>query len=652
MVIALLPRSVISFPSLALQALALSCIALGADAAEHSTPAGEQEVRDLLQRYCVECHSAEKHKGDFDLLSVARTDAASHDAWEAVRNALAANDMPPSQKAQPTSTERDGLIEWIDRVLDGPGGETPNDPGWVTTHRLTRVEFNRTITDLLGVTGDHAESFPPDNAGGSGSFENQSDTLYVSPLLMERVLEVTLALVQKTSPERLHWTLPEKDKKGQVTPVTRRKAAEASLQSFLPRAWRRPVPRGEVQALLKIYDRAVKRSIAHDDALRLTFAASLSSPHFLFRIESTRVGHVATALSPHDLANRLSYFLWSTMPDDVLFQAAEDGSLTRPEVIAAQVARMLADPKSEILVRNFMGQWLGTDALASGLGPDPKLIRGYTTSLRDAMMREPTAFLQQLLTRNGPLTDLIDCDYVYVNGELAHHYGLSGASGDRFTRVAITGGQRGGLVTMAGVLAITSRPARTSPVLRGKWILEELLSYPPPPPPPNVPPLPEAEDGKPNVGPLRLRLERHRDDPNCKSCHERIDPLGFGLENFDEIGRWRTRGDLGEALDTTGTMPSGESFDGPQQLKRLLHARRDRIMQTVIERMLVYALGRQIARYDRTTIRQIARTLSAEEFRAQTLIREVALSLPFRFSRTPNVMPAPTARVATPGVSP
>ncbi len=614
--------------------LVLALLAVHITAVEAPTLAGEAAMRATIDRLCLECHSSEKKKGDFELAFVAKTDPTSHDAWDNVRNALASGDMPPHEKTQPSPSERDALVAWIDRVLDGPSGDTPSDPGWVTTRRLTRLEFNRTIADLLGIAGDHAESFPPDSAGGSGSFDNQADTLYVSPLLMERVLEVTLPLVEKTPRERLHWSDPEPDKKkGMVTAQTQRKAGEVSLIAFLPRAWRRPVAKAEVQSLLKVYDRAVKRSITHEDALRLTYAAALTAPHFLFRHEPLRPGNEVQALSPHELASRLSYFLWSTMPDDELFARADDGSLVKPEVLTAQVTRMLAHPKAEIMPRLFMGQWLGTEGLANGQGPDPKLVRGYSTALKQAMMQEPTEFFRQLLARNGPLTDLIDCDYVYVNDDLAELYGLSGASGDRFTRIAVSDGRRGGLVTMAGVLAMTSRPARTSPVLRGKWILQELLSYPPPPPPPNVAPLPESGEGKANVGPLRQRLERHRDDPNCRSCHQRIDPLGFGLENFDQIGRWRVRGDEGETLDTTGIMPSGESFDGPQQLKKLLKQRQERIIQTVVERMLMYALGRQLARYDRVTVRQILARLGSDQYGAQNLIREVALSLPFRYQR-------------------
>jgi hypothetical protein len=632
--------------------LARACLSLGAGAGgalmaiASSLVAADDagDPRSVMRKSCYDCHSSAKHKGDLDLEKLPSPGTSPDDdhVWENVRRALAEMEMPPPEKPQPSVADRDAAVSWIDRKLDGPNGDTPTDPGWVTIHRLTRTEYNRTIHDLLGVDGDPADAFPPDSAGGSGSFDNQADTLYVSPLMMERLLDVSLAVIEKAKPERLGWVAPEKDKKGEVTLMTRKKAVESTLAAFLPNAWRRPVATSEVAQLYRIYERAAKKNnVTHDDSLRLTLAAALTSPNFLFRIEESKPVKDAYPIGPYELASRLSYFLWSTMPDPALLTAAKDGSLKEPAGVAAQIKRMLADPKAAILAKQFMGQWLGTDDLAHGLGPDPKLVRGYDEALRAAMIEEPAAFMQGLLTGNGSLVDLIDCDYVYVNGELARHYELGGG-GTGFTKVPVPDGRRGGLVTMAGVLAITSRPARTSPVIRGKWILQELLSYPPPPPPPNVPALPEA-DGKANVGTLRQRLERHRTDPACNGCHQRIDPLGFGLENFDAIGRWRVRGDQGEPLDTVGTMPSGEKFDGPQQLKKLLMLRRDRVMTTVVERMLSYALGRPIERFDRSTVRQIVKHLAADGWKAQTLVSEIALSLPFRFKRNPTVAPVASA---------
>jgi hypothetical protein len=611
---------------------------------------GDEATRKLLSTSCLPCHSSAKHKGDLDLekpLASADLGTSDEHLWEDIRRVLSEQEMPPPAKPQPSLAERDRLISWIDRALDGPGGDVPSDPGSVTIHRLTHVEYDRTIHDLLGVDGDPAQAFPPDSAGGAGAFDNQADTLFVSPLLMERLLGLSLGLVAKADPAHLCTVEAEKNKQGQVTPQARRKAVEASLTAFLPRAWRRPVTAGEVQALYRVYERAARGNVAPADALQLAYAAALTSTEFLFRFEEAKSVAGAYPLGAYELANRLSYFLWSTMPDEALLAAAKSGALAMPEGIAAQVKRMLADPRARILASQFMGQWLGTADLATGQGPDPKLFEGYSDALRAAMIAEPAEFLQALLDHDGSVVDLIDCAYVYADATLAQHYGLTPGGGPGFTRIAVDDGRRGGLVTMAGVLAVTSRPSRTSPVMRGKWILQELLSYPPPPPPANVPALPEPSADKPNVGTLRERLERHRADPACANCHQRIDPLGFGLENFDALGRWRTQGDQGEALDTAGTLPNGETFSGPQQLKKLLMQHRDRIMTTLVERLLTYALGRPAQRGDRPSVRLVLAHLAADGWKARTLITEIALSLPFRAKRNPLVTPPAAAAPLT-----
>ena len=619
------------------------CLGLSLDAVENHQVSGE-----FLKQYCLSCHSTAKKKGDVDLenLPAPGVNADSDHRWDAIRQVLAEQEMPPSNKSQPTQPERDRIISWIDQLFDGPNGGLPTDPGWVSAHRLTRNEYNRTIQDLLGVGGNPADLFPAENDGGSGSFDNNSDTLYVSPLLMERLLDLSLSLVIKAKPERLGIVTPTASPDGTGRVESERRAAEQSLVTFLPRAWRRPVRDDEIQAQLAIYTQGIERSrLNHQDALRLCHAAALTSPNFLFRIEHSQEGNQPYALNPYEIANRLSYFLWSSMPDETLFQAAKNGSLNNPKDISAQVTRLLAHSQSQVLPKQFMGQWLGTDDLTRGFGPDEQFFKkAYDHKLRNAMIEEPVVFMRELIKNNGSLTDLIDCNYVFVNDLLAKHYGLPEQKDSKFVRFEIANGERGGLISMAGVLAITSRPARTSPVIRGKWILQELLSYPPPPPPPNVPPLPETKNDKKDLSTLRQRLERHRSDPACNGCHQRIDPLGFGLENYDAIGRWRKIGEHGEALDTVGTLPNGETFDGPQQLKKLLVARQDRIMQTVVERLLSYALSRGLERHDRATVRQITKNIAADGYRAQTLIREIALSLPFRYKRNPTIATSPTSQ--------
>lgn len=586
----------------------------------------------LLARFCYSCHSSAQHKGDFDLERLGAPDPKQASQWEQVRMNLAERTMPPRGKPQPNASEHERIIAWIDRGLDGPDDSDPSDPGLVSPRRLTRLEFNRTIEDLLGVAGDHAAAFPADSAGGSGGFDNSADGLFVSPVFLELLLDVALRVVEQAKPERLDLVAPVPDKSGAWSPQARRRAVEASLASFLPRAWRRPVTPAEVQALVQIYLRSTAQQVTHDDAVRLTYAAALTSPNFIFRIEAAKPGTAPYPVSPFELATRLSYFLWSTMPDKPLLEAARDGSLAQPAVLAAQTRRMLADPRAAIMSRLFISQWLGTDSLATGTGPDAKFFPVYTPALRAAMIEEPVVFLNALLAGDRSLIELIDCDYAFVDPELAKHYQFNHPGGEGFARVAITDGRRGGLVTMAGVLTVTSRGDRTSPVLRGKWILDELLSAPPPPPPPNVKALAAPKKGAVQET-LRQRLERHRADPSCTACHLRIDPLGFGLENFDALGRWRDSGDGGLALDTVGNLPSGETFSGPKELKLVLMQRKERVMTTVIERMLSYALGRNLERCDRPTVRRIQAALAKDGWRAQTLVVEIVQSLPFRFKR-------------------
>lgn len=630
-----------------LPGLLLACLLpLGSITAED-----ERGMRQLLGRYCLACHAPQKKKADLDLESIARPGLhPDHDEhWEQVRVVLGDHSMPPEGKPQPTPEERDRLAAWIDQSLSGPAGDQPSDPGWVAARRLTRLEFANTIRDLLGVAIDAAQALPPDNSGGGGGFDNDTEVLFVTPLLMERLLDATLSAVAQAKPERLGIVTPEPDKTGAISATARRKAVEASLLAFLPRAWRRPVAATEAATYVKIYERAMKRGvISHDDALRLAYAATLVSSNFLLRMEINRPGSAPYPLTAHELATRLSYFLWATMPDAELRRLADEGRLQDATVLVAQAERLLKDRRSQVFIRQFVSQWLGTADLAEGRGPEAEHFRDYTESLRRSLMEEPVAFLRGLFADNRSLLDLIDSDYVWVDGELARHYGLSAPGAKDFVRVPVGDSRRGGLVTMGGVLAVTSRPSRTSPVLRGKWILDELLSAPPPPPPPDAPDLPESGEDLRRLT-LRQRMERHREDPACVGCHQRIDPLGLGLENFDALGRWRTRGDHGEPLDTLGTLPGGVRFDGPAELKAVLMARKERIMTTVVERMLSYALGRRLERHDRPTVRVIMQRLAADGWRARTLISEIVTSLPFRQRRAPTAVAVPAiSRQTTP----
>ena len=384
------------------------------------------------------------------------------------------------------------------------------------------------------------------------------------------------------------------------------RASRAILERFASRAFRRPVSETELVKLMKLVELALQKGDSFERGIQLAIQAVLVSPRFLFRVELGSRAPLASGkeanetrvemIGDFELASRLSYFLWSSMPDDELWRAALDGTLRSPDVLEKQVRRMLRDPKAHALVENFAGQWLQLRNLRS-LSPDRGRFPSFDDKLRDAMIQETSLFFGSVLRNDSSILDFIDSDFTYVNERLARHYGIPGIKGEQFRRVKLKGHNRGGLITQASILTVTSNPTRTSPVKRGKWVLEQLLGTPPPPPPPNVPVL--TEDAKAlTAATLRLRMEQHRSKASCAVCHNKLDPLGFGLENFDAVGGWRNQ-DSGVPVDSSGKLPSGESFRGPAELKAILKAHSPEFTRCLTEKMLTYALGRGLEEYDR-----------------------------------------------------
>ncbi|HTW64229.1 MAG TPA: DUF1592 domain-containing protein [Bryobacteraceae bacterium] len=362
--------------------------------------------------------------------------------------------------------------------------------------------------------------------------------------------------------------------------------ARTNLAELARRANRRPITNGELDGLLDFVKQAQKRGDSIDQGMELALEAILVSPRFLFRIEP------AGTLDDFQFASRLSYFLWSSMPDGELFQLALDHRLRDPEVLHAQIHRMLLDPKSRALVENFGGQWLETRNLAA-VQPDPVKFPQFDAALRYDMQRESQLFFQSIIRDDRPISDFLAADYTFLNERLAAYYGIAGVEGSRFRRVGLPpDSHRGGILTQASVLTVTSYPARTSPVLRGKWILENLLGSPPPPPPPNVPKLDEKAIGA--TISMRRQLELHRANPACRVCHARMDPLGFSLENYDAIGQWRTH-DGNFPIDSTGILPNGENFQGAEGLRKILLRDQDAFARCLGSKLFTYALGRKIA---------------------------------------------------------
>lgn len=406
------------------------------------------------------------------------------------------------------------------------------------------------------------------------------------------------------------------------------------VTDFARRAFRRPVTARELAPYIKLVDQAQKEEGSFAEGLAVGLQAILVSPDFLFRIERDRSGAGAASaahypISQHELATRLSYFLWSSMPDAALRRAADLGTLRKPAVLAAQVRRMLRDPKSAALAENFGGQWLQFRALES-VTRDRDRYPDFEDYLRFSMRRETELFLEDMIQHDRKVLDFIDGKYTFVNERLARHYGIPDVTGPEFRRVDLNETPRAGVLTQASVLTVSSYATRTSPVLRGRWVLDNLLDAPPPEPPADVPNLKESEIG--TSASMREQLELHRKDPTCASCHRRMDPLGFGLENFDATGAWRTV-DGKFPIDATGTLPDGRTFDGPEELLKILRADHQAFEHCLTAKLLTYALGRGLERYDKRTVSGIVSRLPEHEYRFSGLILEIVKSLPFQSRR-------------------
>ena len=414
--------------------------------------------------------------------------------------------------------------------------------------------------------------------------------------------------------------------------VTTNDAARAIVRNFATRAFRRPVKNDELERLLKIYEMVRHDGGNFDDAIRLALEAVLVSPNFLFRGELQPEPDNAKSVHPVDeyaLASRLSYFLWSSMPDDELFALAAKGQLRKS--LPAQLKRMFKDPKSHALVENFADQWLQLRNLAAAV-PDKETFPNFNDALRADMGRETEMFFQYVLQQDRSIFDFIDADYTFADERLAKFYGLSGVTNADFQRVSLKGTPRGGLLTQASILTLTSHAARTSPVKRGKWVLENILGTPPPPPPPDVPALKEDKETVAGAT-MRQRMEQHRANAICASCHTRMDPIGLGFENFNAIGQWRDK-DGDAPIDSAGQLTSGELFKNPGELKQiLLRQKREQFVHCLTEKMLTYALGRGLEPYDKCAVDEITKQLARHNYKFASLIQAVVESQPFEMRR-------------------
>ena len=722
----------------------------------------QTSIRPVLVEYCGACHSGgADNRIRFLEASSEDSVTAEPSLWRNIAMQLRNRTMPPTGP-QPSERDRMHIADWIDRTLRAGACDLGVYAGPVTIRRLNRSEYQNTVQDLTGLLIDVAELFPVDGSGGEG-FDNNGETLFLSPLLAERYLEVadlildhvvvspplirsfvakdllpdrevdehdsvgmgqgdsvsltlsfyedgdySIAATIRSPPTdenpvldvivdgrpvgklRFNWSAAQATGRSTVIPITRgehtitlvladqsptlrlvtlgiahqreapaptklaahvrlfgsepgetvvapRAEAARLLRDFMTHAFRRPLQPSEEEPFLGLFDRSAKRGDPFEESIRLALKAVLVSPDFLYRVEQAATESGIKPLSNHELATRLSYFLWGTMPDAELMHLADAGSLQTDEVLVAQVDRLLDHPRSRFFARTFIGQWLGTKDVGGRVAPTLNEIQHfYTPRIAADMREEPVLLFQRMLAEDRSLLEFVSADYTYLTERLAQFYGISDVvQGNSFQLVRTPGGRRGGLLGLGAVQAMNAGYKRTSPVLRGVWVLETLLGTKIPTQPPDIPALEEDEGKGPGLT-MRELLNGHRADPSCAACHDLIDPIGFGLENYDWLGRWRDVDEGGQPVDASGTLPSGESFDSPAGLRRVLLEKQDQLLRQIARKVLGYALGRSLLDRDECVVETILRDVEDSNYGARSLIRQIVLSVPFRFTENTN----------------
>lgn len=606
-----------------------------------------REVRPLMTKRCYKCHNEKKSKGDVNFEKFTSFDLVKGDPelWQTALEKVQAYEMPPKKAGELSDDEFQTLRDFLQKLPkpDKPDcdklasdGTASFYRGYVMSRRLTRAEYINTIRDLFGVDLDlNLTKLLPSDGGGGEGFDTNGDTLFTSSISIEKYLAAADRILNAVLPDHTRGQSRELREARERILFKRpgwfgktEPAAREVIGAFARRAWRRPVTNEEIDRLLELFLRADERGDSFAASVRLALKGVLISPHFLFLAEPEPAESGIQRLADIPLASKLSYFIWSSMPDEELLSLAEQGRLSDLKTYRAQIARMLKDPKARALGERFALQWLGLDRLGGDVKPDPVKYPEFNGALAKAMKGEVTTFFNHLISEDRSLLELLDSDYTFANRELAELYGIPGVTGETLQRVPLNDPNRGGLLGMAAVDAVTSFPLRTSPVLRGRWILESLLGDKINPPPPDVPALSEVAARTHGLT-IRQQLELHRKNPECAACHDKMDPLGFGLQNFDVLGRWRDQMN-GHPLDTTGKLPTGETYQGVAGLKKILLERKDKIMRHLVRKMTGFAFGRELNRFDNCVIDDAMKALENNGWRATVLIESIATSYPFQ----------------------
>ncbi len=582
----------------------------------------------LVEEYCSSCHSQTLKSGELVLQGFnVSSPLLSAELVEKLIRKLRARQMPPADAERPDITTMAAFIDALEARADAMGART-GDPGWRPFQRLNRAEYARVIKDLVGVDIDPSAILPPDPV--SGGFDNIADVQTVSPALITSYLRGAASVSRAAVGTAATPTLSRR-RVFICTPRTRADeshCAETIVRRLLTAAYRGAADDVDMADAMSFYKRGSQQG-TFDDGTRLALQSILVSPKFLFRLEPVTASGALTDVA---LASRLSFFLWSRGPDDLLMAAASRSELHTPAQLSAQARRMLADPRAEALSTRFASEWLRLQDLEKVV-VDPKLFPAFDAPLAKAMRTETELVFADLIRRDASVTELITSDRSFVNERLAVHYGIPNIRGAEFRAVTLPENRRG-LLGQGSILTLTSLGTRTSPVLRGKWVLDVLLGTPPPPPPPNVPALDDSTRAEKDGVALstRQRVEEHRSNPSCRGCHRVIDPPGMTLENFDATGAWRAK-DNGVAIDATADLYDGRRMTGPAGLRDALMSHQDLVVRNFTQQLMTYALGRRLTYRDMPAVRTIVRSASSAGNRMSAFVTGVVTSDTFRMSR-------------------
>ena len=584
-------------------------------------------AKPLLERHCFDCHGADEQNGSIDFSAIADQAGAMgrYDLWKKVAEQVGSGSMPPETETPLAAADKQQLLGWIDAAFN-----VKDNPGPPLTRQLTREEYGNTLRDLFGYWFDVTYEAGIFDERVTEGFANRAGGLVLQPSLMEKFFTGADIAIDKLFSERG----AEGARKAFLAAAASETIAPAdgvrkALRPFMRKAFRRPVSDEELERYAAVADAALARGETLEQSLRRAMKPVLVSPWFLLRIESSPPEGAVARVSDHELAVRLSYFLWGTMPDNELATAADQGTLSQPEVLEKQVRRMLAHGRGDSLTRFFLMHWLQMPQIHKSL-PQQNHFPTFTRSLRDSMERETWMFCDNLRKEDRSILELLDADYTFINKELARHYRMPEPEGNDFVKVSLSAdNHRGGVVSMASMLTMTSHTDRTKPTARGKWVLDVLLGTPPPPPPANAGSFAPPDKNRPEPTSFREKLAQHATNANCVGCHKRIDPLGFALENYDAIGAWRDS--VGDTpVDNAGKLPGIGEFRGVDGLRTVLKSKQPQFVRNMAAQTLSYALGREVSYYDEPALKEITTALEQHEYRFSALILAVVESYPFQ----------------------